>query len=243
MPGIRIMLSVGVLVGLTACADPIELKPQQPGQVSRTARTPKAAAHTSRTPTVTLSPLAQRVSQIASRNGDQNFLMIDKTHGRIIAFENGRPTFSGPALTGESPADRLQPDAVKKTNAEQVGLKYKVTPAGRFTVSAHYDNAFGGVLDVNEIKGKDWDIAIHKVWLGAPAEHRAARLRSPNDRDKQITYGCIDVDGSTMQRIMQRLPHAHATPLYILPVDETLVPTLFNTHDTTDEVAAANSNG
>lgn len=185
-----------------------------------------------------LSPAALRVSQIADRRGDKDYLMLDKAHGRIIVFEQGRPTFAGAALTGENPADYLAPDAISKTFAEQKGLQYKITPAGRYTVSVGYDNNYGETLDVNEVQGKDWDIAIHKVWLGAPSEHRDARLRSSSDQDKHITYGCIDVDGPTMQHLLDRLPSEEATPLYILPVDETLIMKLFRSGDTAGKTAA-----
>ena len=170
-----------------------------------------------------LSSEARRVSQLAQGNGDRDYLMLDKARGKIFVFANNRPVFSGAALTGESPVDYLQPDATQKTFKESVGLKYKVTPAGRYTVSVGFDPAYGDTLDVNEVQGKDWDIAIHRVWLGAPAEHRDARLRSPGTQDKHITYGCIDVDGATMQGLLDRLPDEERTPLYILPQDESLI--------------------
>jgi hypothetical protein len=184
-----------------------------------------------------LSAAARQVSQIAERNGDRDFIMLDKTHGKIIVFEHGTPTFSGAALTGENPADYLAPDAFSKTFAEQKGIRYKVTPAGRYTVSVGFDNAYGEILDVNEIQAKDWDIAIHKVWLGAPSEHRDARLRSARDQDKHITYGCIDVDGSTMEQLLARLPSEDTTPLYILPADENLIKNLFQSGTATRKVS------
>jgi hypothetical protein len=202
------------VVLLAACAGPIDDAP------SLTASGPDNAAG--------LTPAAREVSQIADRNGDHDYLMLDKAHGRIIMFENGRPTFTGAALTGENPADFLEPDAFSKTFAEQKGLKYKVTPAGRYTVSIGYDNSYGETLDVNEVQGKDWDIAIHKVWLGAPSEHRDARLRSPAFTDKHITYGCIDVDGPTMSQLLQRIPDDEKTPLYILPQDDRLIGQVFH---------------
>jgi hypothetical protein len=112
-----------------------------------------------------------------------------------------------------------------------------VTPAGRYTVSVGFDNAYGEILDVNEIQAKDWDIAIHKVWLGAPSEHRDARLRSARDQDKHITYGCIDVDGSTMEQLLARLPSEDTTPLYILPADENLIKNLFQSGTATRKVS------
>lgn len=219
---IRAVFSILALVWLVACAGPSDWAP---GGGSGAAT--QSADDESSPGGPVLSPEARRVSQIAGRNGDRDFLMLDKAHGKIFVFEHGRPTFSGAALTGENPADYLAPDAIGKTFAEQKGLKYKVTPAGRYTVSTGYDHAYGEILDVNEVQGVDWDIAIHKVWLGAPSEHRDARLLSPRDQDKHITYGCIDVDGATMQQLLHRIPSEDETPLYILPADESLIMKLF----------------
>jgi len=213
------ILTLLVLGSLSACADSPDLP--APGAASGGG----GPIPTGGGPA--LSPAGSRVSQIAARNGDRNYLMLDKTRGRIFVFENGRPTFSGAALTGENQSDFLAPDAFTKSFAEQKGLRYKVTPAGRYTVSPGFDHAYGVTLDVNEVQGTDWDIAIHRVWLGAPSEHRDARLRSPGGEDKHITYGCIDVDGSTMEGLLRRLPNADGTPLYILPADERLIMQLF----------------
>jgi hypothetical protein len=184
-----------------------------------------------------LSPAAVQVSRIADRNGDQNFLLLDKTEGRIIAFEHGTPTFSGAALTGESLTDIIPQDAFSKSFSETRGLKYKVTPAGRFTVSPGFDPAYGETLDVNEVHGKDWDISIHRVWLGAPAEHRDMRLRTATGQDKHITYGCIDVDADTIRQLLRHVSHGSRIALYILPVDERLVSTLFQPHDFAHDTA------
>ena len=174
-----------------------------------------------------LSYAAWRVSQIAARHGDRNFLMIDKAHGQIFLFENGVPVFSGAALTGLSLADRLPPDAMSKSFAQEQDARYRVTPAGRFTVSPGYDHALGPTLDINEVKGRDWTIAIHTVVLGARAGYRDARLRSPLDQDKHITEGCINVDADTMRQLARLVPRWGGTPLYILPNDERLIAQLF----------------
>jgi hypothetical protein len=186
-----------------------------------------------------LSATELRVSRIADRNGDQDFFMIDKVAGRIIAFERGTPTYSGAALTGESLTDIIPQDAFAKSFSETRGLKYKVTPAGRFTVSIGHDPAYGETLDVNEVHGKDWDVSIHRVWLGAPAEHRDLRLRTATGQDKHITYGCIDVDGETMRQLIRRLPRTARVPLYILPVDEQLIAALFQPRIAAAPVARA----
>jgi len=173
-----------------------------------------------------LSPAASRVRLIAGRNGDREFLMVDKVHGRIMLFADGRPIFSRPALTGESMADRILPDAWTTPWARQGDLRYKVTPAGRFTITRDHDNALGDVFDINELKGRDWTIAIHRVWLGKQSERRDARLRSTADQDKHITAGCVDVDPGTIVQLWRLLPR-NGVPLYILPIDDGLIAELF----------------
>jgi hypothetical protein len=220
----RATICMGLVVSLAGCIGLSGREIPAPGFGRGVAGT---EMHLSHSDAPELSPAALRVARIAVRKGDGDFLLLDKAHGKNFLFQNGRPVFGGAALTGEYPADQLAPDALGKTSHEQVGLKYKVTPAGRFTVSKGNARGLGPVLDINEIRGKDWGIAIHRVWSGAPAEHRAARLRSSRDRDKHITYGCIDVDAPTMQRLDQILPNNDRIPLYITPQDESLIATLF----------------
>jgi hypothetical protein len=210
------------LAGLAGCADMQDVMTAPRAPVQGSVQTPEAHQGGSG-----LSAEAQHVSRIAERNGDRDYLMLDKARGRIIAFQQGRPTFSGAALTGENRSDYLSPDAFTKRFAEQKGLKYKVTPAGRYTMTVGYDHNYGQTLDLNEVQGSDWDISIHKVWLGAPAEHRDRRLRTSSYEDKHITYGCIDVDGPTMRGLLDRVPNANRTPIYILPQDAALIPTFF----------------
>jgi hypothetical protein len=176
---------------------------------------------TSLQPGVTLSSQEREVSRIADQNGDREFLMVDKALGKIILFKNGEPAFSGTALTGASLADRIPRGELEQPFSIHVETEEKITPAGRFTVNREHDRSLGEVLDVNEIWGKDWGIAIHQVWLGAPSEHRELRLISPNDQDKHISFGCINVEGSTIRYLLGHLPRRKATPLYILPQDET----------------------
>jgi hypothetical protein len=168
-----------------------------------------------------LSDQEERVGQIAVENGDQIFVMVDKARGKIILFENGKPVFSSAALTGESMADRLPPGVLAERFSQLNALKDKVTPAGRYTVSRGHDDDYGTLLDINEFHGKDWGIAIHKVYLGTPSEHRDARLQSPNEEDKHITFGCINVMPTAIQCLLRELPARHVTPLYILPLDDT----------------------
>jgi len=173
-----------------------------------------------------VSPSVRRVSLVAEEYGDRFFLVVDKVHGKIALFENGEPVFVADALTGQNTADYMPADATSKTYAQQVGVKYKVTPAGRFTVSVGFDDKYGELLDINEMQGSDWALAIHQVAL-RNSQRRDQRLRSSNDDDKHITDGCVDVDLSTIRHLISVLGRRANVPIYILPMNEMLFPRFF----------------
>jgi hypothetical protein len=167
-----------------------------------------------------LSPQEQTASLTAEQNGDRDYLMVDKAHGRIRFFHNGAVVFTAPALTGENKSDRLPSDTLAKDFAQLGTFDDKVTPAGRFTVSQDYDSEYGTVFEINEIQGPDWTIAIHQVYLGTPSERRADRLQSKRHDNKHITHGCINVTRETIQLLVEKLPQDRPTVLYVLPHEQ-----------------------
>lgn len=223
---VLVMLQLACMsaVGAIAAEPGNEQAAAQPQSV--TSGVPTQTDLASTTPPV-LSSEADQVSQIAVRNGDKRFLMVDKAQGEIILFENGKPILSGPALTGASAGDRVPPKVLTFSGTHPLTPAQKVTPAGRFTVTSETDPEYGRVWTLNELHGKDWDFAIHQVFLGIPAEHRDARLHSANVADRHITFGCINVERDTIQALSQRLPRKGKVPLYILPNDASLVAALF----------------
>jgi hypothetical protein len=178
-----------------------------------------------------------RVSHIAWLNGDRKYLMVDKALGKILLFEDGRPIYIARALTGESLSDQVLPEEIAGKMADLNALKYKVTPAGRFTISRHYDPHYGYLFDINEVHGKDWSIALHRVYLGTPSEHREERLASPRDDDKNISFGCINVTPETEAYLLTQLPE-NGTPLYVLPRDKEETQAAFS-RDGTFAIAAS----
>jgi hypothetical protein len=158
--------------------------------------------------------------QMAVGQGDRTFVMVDKARGKIILFESGQPVFAGPALTGESNADQMPKTELGEKFDTLNAPNTKITPAGRYTVQRGFDPEVGGPLfDIHEIRGKDWGIAIHQLYLGIPSEHRDARILSPSEEDKHITFGCINVQTTTLHLLMHELPVKGPIPLYILPED------------------------
>jgi hypothetical protein len=168
----------------------------------------------------TLSDQETEASQFASEQGDTTFLMVDKALGKIILFENGQPVFAGPALTGQSLADRMPKNELNADFDSLNAVNTKITPAGRYTLERGFDPEVGGPLfDINEIHGKDWGIAIHQVYLGTPSEHRDVRIRSHSDQEKHITFGCINVTPEALALFLHVLPEKARIPLYVLPED------------------------
>jgi hypothetical protein len=172
-----------------------------------------------------LSDQQRAVSAIAIQNGNRRFLMLDKSSGELFLFVDGQPVFRGAALVGESGADDIPPYLYSKPFSVPAKLAEKVTPAGFYTVKREPDPAYGTIFTINEIKGADWDIAIHRVAMVA-GEHRPERLRSPNAADRHITNGCINVDHDTISFLERNVTGAH-TPLYILPEDQSRTQVLF----------------
>jgi hypothetical protein len=167
-----------------------------------------------------LSEQESQAGRMANAQGDKTFVMVDKARGKIILFENGQPVFAGPALTGESTADQMPKTDLTQKFDTLIAPNTKITPAGRYTVERGFDLEVGGPLfDIHEIRGKDWGIAIHQLYLGIPSEHREVRILSPSEADKHITYGCINVQLTTLHILMHELPAKGPIPLYILPED------------------------
>jgi hypothetical protein len=177
-----------------------------------------------------LSAQAKRVSEIAEHHGDKVFLLVDKALGEIFLFENGKPTVSGTALTGAGMGDRIPAKVLTYSDLHPLTVEEKVTPAGRFTVTQEFDKEYGWTLTLNEIHGKDWDFAIHQMYLGIPSEHRDARIHSLNAFDRHITFGCINVERSTILLLAHKLPRKGKTPLYILPQDAAMTDFFFPLH-------------
>ena len=244
LPATLIMLQLAYIFGVGAVAANAQTSLTQPVSTGAPSSQTQTGVPPPASPPV-LSPEAERVSQIAQKNGDKRFLMVDKAQGEIILFENGRPIFNGPALTGASMGDRVPPKVLTFSGNHPLTLDQKVTPAGRFTVTSEADPEYGRVWTLNEIHGRDWDFAIHQVFLGIPSEHRDARLHSENVADHHITFGCINVERGAIQAISRHLPQRGKVPLYILPNDESLVAALFPLRgppSVTKSVAATGAN-
>ena len=80
----------------------------------------------------------------------------------------------------------------------------KDTPTGVFPLHRRYVQTGGYGGDVMQFAETSSDVlAIHRVWLGRPAEHRAQRLASGDKSQRRlVTHGCINVDSAVYDRIV-----------------------------------------
>lgn len=79
------------------------------------------------------------------------------------------------------------------------------TPLGHFQIIRRYVQARGYGGDVLQFAETDKAImAIHRVWLGRPAERRAQRLASDDAAQRRdITNGCVNVTPAVYESITE----------------------------------------
>ena len=85
-------------------------------------------------------------------------------------------------------------NGTQECHSALLGKPNSVTPVGEFTIDKINvpQKGYGGnVLRFYENDEAIW--AIHRVYLGNPAEKRLDRLKGKNLKDKFITNGCINV--------------------------------------------------
>lgn len=84
------------------------------------------------------------------------------------------------------------------------------TPTGEFIIRQRIvsDPLYGGsVLQFAETQDEVY--AIHKIWNGRPKEKRFERIRSNNPKDRIITHGCINVDESVYNELVNNYQGSH----------------------------------
>ena len=84
----------------------------------------------------------------------------------------------------------------------------EATPVGKFemvervTVSEGYG---GNVIQFKETESLV--LAVHRIWLGSPAQMRLERLASETPKDNKVTDGCINVEPEVFEALIEHLDH------------------------------------
>ena len=159
---------------------------------------------------------ARRVAQWvvdSADNGLLNFAILDKKDARVFVFDpSGRLLGASPVLLGSAPGDDSVAGIGTRPIADVLPSE-RTTPAGRFRARPGHDAIPEEVLWVDY----DTAVAMHRVRLTNPAEHRAERLASPNVKDRRISYGCINMPPAFFEQVLW--PHfgERGGYVYVLP--------------------------
>lgn len=78
----------------------------------------------------------------------------------------------------------------------------KDTPKGEFTLQLRIVQSPGYGGDVLQFSESEEALfAVHRVWLGRPAEQRKQRLQSSDPKRRIITKGCINVAPEVYEKL------------------------------------------
>lgn len=169
--------------------------------------------------TVRAGPLSSEASQTLARivesgdNLDLPFLIIDKVHARVSAFDAaGNLQASSAALIGLGRGDS-SPAGIGQRRLADIAPSERTTPAGRFIAGLGNDLGEADVLWVDYENA----ISLHRVVAGTRKERRHQRLASPSVEDNRISYGCINVPVEFFEQIVLKLFDQTNGIVYILP--------------------------
>ncbi|MDF2463682.1 MAG: hypothetical protein K0Q43_1917 [Ramlibacter sp.] len=142
------------------------------------------------------------------------FAVVDKKDARIYVFDaGGRLSGSAPALLGQAVGDDSAPDVGAHTQAGEVPIPERTTPAGR------YISRPGRNLDGEHVVWVDYAaaVAIHRVRPGANLRSRQARLASATPDDNRASLGCVVVPEAFYDTVVQPLLGRSRAVVYVLP--------------------------
>lgn len=157
--------------------------------------------------------VAQWVMQSADHRG-LPFAVIDKKGAQIYVFDGGgRLSGATPALLGQAVGDESAPEVGAHTQAGEVPLHERTTPAGRFVSRP------GRNLDGEHVVWVDYAaaFAIHRLRPGASFRSREARLASASASDNRASLGCVVVPAAFYDKVVQPVLGQQRAVIYVLP--------------------------
>ena len=140
------------------------------------------------------------------------FVIVDKVDARVFVFDPaGRLKDQAAALLGIGRGDDSVP-GIGQRKLATITTAERTTPAGRFEAALGQDFE-------QDLLWIDYDAALslHRVIVGNPRDHRAARLASPSVLDNRISYGCINVPAAFYDGVVAPAFAGTVGIVYILP--------------------------
>jgi hypothetical protein len=157
--------------------------------------------------------VAEWVMQSADHRG-LPFAVVDKKGAQVYVFAgDGRLSGATPALLGQAVGDESAPEVGAHTQAGEVPLHERTTPAGRFVSRP------GRNLDGEHVVWIDYAaaVAIHRLRPGASFRSREARLASASASDNRASLGCVVVPAAFYDKVVQPVLGQHRAVIYVLP--------------------------
>jgi len=144
-----------------------------------------------------------------AKAANKAFMITDKTGGMLHVFHaDGSLLVQDVALVGKDVGDKLE------------GAK-KITPAGQYDLhlvpDAEYTGGFvyhmGGAVREDGLT-----VAVHAVYTGEASEKRPERLATPTPTDNRISWGCINVNNSTMvDTLLPAKAEINGSLIFVMP--------------------------
>lgn len=163
---------------------------------------------------------ARRVADWVVASGDNDglpFIIIDKIRAKVFIFnKSGRLLGATFALLGKARGDDSVP-GIGSQKLSTITPDERTTPAGRFVAELGRDFDHGVLwVDYGD------SIAMHRVIVGDPGDHRFQRLATTSALDKRITYGCINVPIKFYDDVVLETFAGTTGIVYILPDTKTI---------------------
>ena len=153
----------------------------------------------------------------ANSTGNEVSLVLDPAVGKLYVMKGRRIVDDSPALYGKAGIGAID-QTILNSSVEQTTEEMKVTPAGRFPLKMVPSEEYGTAIDF--LKGPNASFAIHRVYLGNPSERRADRLANSDPKNKNISYGCVNVSSDFYDNVLSKLDLSGSAFAYLLPSSE-----------------------
>lgn len=178
------------------------------------------------TPSAAVSEVSAWVLETAD-NGGLPFLVIDKVHAQVLAFDgDGRLLGGAPALLGLARGD-VSPPGIGDRPLSAITPEERITPAGRFVASLGENLGGKGILWIDY----DAALSLHPVVTTKAAERRLQRLATSAAEDNRISYGCVNVPAEFFAEVVQHAFTGTTGVVYILPESRSVAEVFFPASD------------
>jgi hypothetical protein len=150
-------------------------------------------------------------------NAGLPFIIVDKVQAKVFVFDSaGLLRGASSALLGMARGDDTVSDIGSRA-LSAIRPEERTTAAGRFVATLgrdlHQDTLW---IDYGS------SLALHRVAIGRPEDHRLQRLATPSPGDKRVSYGCVNVPVKFYEDVVVGAFTGTSGIVYILPEIKTI---------------------